>query len=78
MGKCRDFMHRLSLACQEKGYDREVFEIITIICCSSQMHESGFTSEEALQVAIDLVETKPIVDVYSEIAKMSGYKGASI
>ena len=78
MGKCRDFMHNLSLACQEKGYDREVFEIITIICCSSQMHEAGFTSVEALKIATELVKTKALEDVYSEIAEMSGYKGKSI
>ena len=44
------------------------------LCCSDQMHEAGYSSEQALEKAIELVKTKDKKEVYSELLKMTGYK----
>ena len=47
---------------------------IMCICCSNQMHEAGYSSEEALKIAIELVKTKDKKEVYSELLKLTGYE----
>ncbi len=74
MSKCKPYMEELALECKNKEYSKDVFSIITIICCSNQMHEAGYTSEEALQKAIELVKTKPKKTVYTELLKLTGYE----
>ena len=67
-------MENLAKLCKEKGYEKNVFSILTILCCSDQMHEAGYSSEQALEKAIELVKTKDKKEVYSELLKMTGYK----
>ena len=38
------------------------------------MYESGYTSEQALQKAIELVQTKDKQQVYEELLALTGYK----
>lgn len=73
MSKAKPYMEKLALVCKTKEYSKEVFSIITIICCSEQMHEAGYTSEQALEIAIELVKTKPKAEVYTELLKLTGY-----
>ena len=74
MSKVKPYMEKLALECKAKEYSKDVFSIITIICCSNQMHEAGYTSEEALKIAIELVKTKPKKTVYTELLKLTGYE----
>ena len=74
MTSCKQYMEELAKKCKEKGYDKEFFSIVTIICCSAQMHEAGYTSEEALQKAIKLVEKKDKKQVYTELLELTGYE----
>ena len=74
MSKCKPYMEKLALECKNKNYTKDVFSIITIICCSDQMHEAGYSSEEALKIAIELVKTKDKKEVYSELLKLTGYE----
>ena len=73
MTKSKPYMEKLSNVCKEKNYNKEFFSIITIICCSEQMHDAGYTSEQALENAIELVIEKEKSQVYSELLKMTGY-----
>ena len=73
MTKSKPYMEELAKLCKEKGYEKDVFSIITIICCSEQMHEAGYTSEESLQKAIELVKEKEKKQVYQELLEMTGY-----
>ena len=74
MTTSKPYMEKLAEVCKEKNYSKDVFSIITIICCSEQMHDAGYTSEQALQKAIDLVKTKEKSEVYTELLKLTGYK----
>ena len=75
MTKSKPYMEKLAKICKEKNYGKNVFSIITIICCSDQMQDAGYTSEQALEKAIELVKTEPKEKVYSELLKLTGYKG---
>ena len=61
------------LAKSKNEYTKDSVMNIMCICCSSQMHEAGYTSEEALNIAIELVKVKPKADVYTELLKLTGY-----
>ena len=74
MTKSKPYMEKLANVCKEKNYNKEFFSIITIICCSEQMFEAGYTSEQALQKAIELVQTKEKQQVYEELLALTGYK----
>ena len=74
MTNCKPYMEKLAKLCKEKGYEKNVFSILTIMCCSEQMHEAGYSSEQALEKAIELVKTEKKEKVYSELLKMTGYK----
>lgn len=41
---------------------------------SDQMKDAGYTSEQALEKAIELVKTQSKEKAYSELLKMTGYK----
>ncbi len=73
MSKAKPFMEELALVCKAKKYSKDAFSIITIICCSDQMHGAGYTSEQALKIAIELVKTKEKKKVYSELLKLTGF-----
>ena len=70
--KMRDL---ILLAKTKEEYTKDSVMNIMCICCSDQMHEAGYTSEEALQKAIELVKTKPKKTVYTELLKLTGYEG---
>lgn len=73
MTSCKQYMDELAKTCKEKGYDKEFFSIITIICCSTQMHKAGYTSESALQKAIKFVKEEQ-KQVYTKLLELTGYK----
>ena len=58
------------LAKNKEGYTKDSVMNIICICCSKQMKESGYSSEEALRKAIDLVKTKPKPDVYAGLLSL--------
>lgn len=60
--------------CKEKKYSDNSIMIVYFFCGCDQMHEAGYTSEQALEKAIELVKTKEKEEVYSELLKMTGYK----
>ena len=62
------------LAKTKEEYTKDSVMNIMCICCSDQMHEAGYTSEEALKIAIELVKTKPKKTVYTELLKLTGYE----
>jgi len=62
------------LAKTKEEYTKDSVMNIMCICCSNQMHEAGYTSEEALKIAIELVKTKPKKTVYTELLKLTGYE----
>ena len=72
MTKSKQYMEELAKICKEKKYSKEVFSIIAIICCSEQMHNVGYSSEQALQKAIELVKEKDKSQVYKELLKIAG------
>ena len=61
------------LAKTKEEYTKDSVMNIMCICCSDQMHEAGYTSEEALKIAIELVKTKPKSEVYAALIKLTGY-----
>lgn len=62
------------LAKGKEEYTKDVVMNIMCICCSEQMNEAGYTSEQALQKAIELVQTKEKQQVYEELLALTGYK----
>ena len=60
--------------CREKGFSDTSIINIYFLCGCDQMHDAGYTSEQALEKAIELVKTKDKKEVYSELLKMTGYK----
>ena len=48
--------------------------MILSLCCSDQMKDAGYTSEQALEKAIELIKTQSKEKIYSELLKMAGYK----
>ncbi|MBR4420407.1 MAG: hypothetical protein IKT32_05950 [Clostridia bacterium] len=62
------------LAKTKEEYTKDSVMNIMCICCSDQMHEAGYSSEEALKIAIELVKTKDKKEVYSELLKLTGYE----
>ena len=62
------------LAKTKSGYTKDSVMNIMCICCSEQMHDAGYTSEQALQKAIELVKTKGKSEVYTELLKLTGYE----
>lgn len=63
------------LAKTKEGYTKDAVMNIMCICCSEQMHNAGITSEEALEKAIELIKEKSKSEVYSELLKLTGFKG---
>ena len=63
----------IQLAKRKSEYTRDSVMNIMCICCSDQMHEAGYTSEQALKIAIELVKTKEKKKVYSELLKLTGF-----
>ena len=60
--------------CREKMYSDDTILNVYFLCGCDQMHEAGYTSEEALKIAIELVKTKPKSEVYSALIKLTGYE----
>ena len=71
----KELWHKLINVCRKKEYTDESIINIFFLCGCDQMHEAGYTSEEALQKAIELVNTKPKKTVYTELLKLTGYEG---
>ena len=74
MNSEKELWHKLINVCREKEYTDESIINIFFLCGCDQMHEAGYTSEEALQKAIELVKTKPKKTVYTELLKLTGYE----
>lgn len=73
--KRKEKMTELILLAKTKSeYTKDSVMNIMCICCSEQMHDAGYTSEQALQKAIDLVKTKEKGEVYTELLKLTGYE----
>lgn len=72
----KDLMQDLVIVAKEKKeYTKESVMNIMCICCSEQMHEAGYTSEQALQKAIELVKSnKSKQKVYSILLDLTGYQ----
>ena len=73
MIKEKELWHKLISTCREKQYSDDSIINIFFLCGCDQMHEAGYTSEEALNIAIELVKVKPKADVYTELLKLTGY-----
>ena len=74
MNSEKELWHKLINVCREREYTDESIINIFFLCGCDQMHEAGYTSEEALQKAIELVKTKPKKIVYTELLKLTGYE----
>ena len=58
---------------KNKEYTKDSVMNIITICCSKQMHEKGYTSEQALSIATNLIKNEPSkANVYSKLLLMSG------
>lgn len=74
MNSEKELWHKLINVCREKEYTDESIINIFFLCGCDQMHEAGYTSEQALEIAIKLVKTKPKKTVYTELLKLTGYE----
>ncbi len=74
MNREKELWHKLIKICRKKEYSDESIVNIFFLCGCDQMNEAGYTSEQALKIAIELVKTKPKKTVYTELLKLTGYE----
>ena len=75
MGKSREYMHNVALVSKEKGYTKDEFSNIIIICCSDQMEENGYDSITALQKAEEWIKSGlKAQQVIEKLLKLTGYE----
>ncbi len=70
----KQLWQELISACRERMYSDDSILNVYFLCGCDQMHEAGYSSEEALKIAIELVKTKDKKEVYSELLKLTGYE----
>ena len=62
---------------ESKKLNKNTIISIGVICGSAQMHEAGYTTEQAFIKATELLKAnKSIEEIYKEILTMSGYNQA--
>ena len=65
----------VDLAKKDKEYTQDTLINLTCICFSDQMREKGYTPEDAMKKAINLIKTgKSKSEVYIEMLKLAGYE----
>lgn len=75
MGKSREYMHKVSVVAQEKGYTKDEFSNIIIICCCDQMKENGCDSITALQKAEEWIKSGlKAQQVIEKLLKLTGFE----
>ena len=70
----RNLLTNFVKVAKERNLTLDSAIMVFSLCCSDQMKDAGYTSEQALEKAIELVKTKDKKEVYSELLKMTGYK----
>lgn len=70
----KQLWQELISACRKRMYSDDSILNVYFLCGCDQMHEAGYSSEEALKIAIELVKTKDKKEVYSELLKLTGYE----
>ena len=75
MGKNKEIIDKVITACEDNAYTKDEAFNIALICCSSQMLDNGYSPEEALNKAIEFINSdkKPSETIY-ELLKLSGFK----
>ena len=75
MGKNKEIIDKVITLCEEKNYNKESAFNLVLICCSSQMLENGYTSQDALSKAIEYInESKNSGEAIYKLLKLAGYK----
>ncbi len=68
-------MSELAKISKEYKYTKDEFSIIATIVCSSQMYDNGYSSEQAIEKAIEYIEnSKNANETINKLLTLSGYK----